>query len=159
MKIKNIVIFLIIMGLATASFVRNFKWRDEISIVIDNLQKAPNNPRQIYNYATILHRQGKFEEALINLRRIIEMGRATWFVYAELGAVLADMGLYNDALYWQKKALSIEQNADAWEFIGVTYFMMGDREKAKEAFQNAIKMNKESTLAQYYLNIIEMEQQ
>ena len=67
------------------------------------------------------------------------------------------MGLYNDALYWQNKALAMNNNADAWEFIGVTYLMMGDREKAKQSFQNALRLNRDSELANYYLELLEKE--
>lgn len=154
---KNRVLLIIIALLTVLSIMRNSVWRDEFTLAMDNISKSPNNPRQIYNYALFLHRQGRYEEAIKHLRRIIEMGRQTWFVYAELGAVLADMGLYNDALYWQKKALEMENNADAWEFIGVTYMMMGEKERAKESFQNALRLNRDSHLANYYLELLEKE--
>jgi len=152
--VRDRLIGILVMVLMLSAVARNTVWKDEMTLAFDSLKKSPNNPRQMYNYALSLHKKGNLEDAILYLRRIIETGRQTWFVYCELGAVLADMGLYNDALYWQKKALAIEENPHICEFIGVTYYMMGDRERARDAFQKAIRLDKDSELANYYLQEI-----
>ena len=61
--------------LSLVTFYRNEDWRDIITINRDAVEKAPKNPRAHANYSVALSRVGRFEEALGEAYKAIELGR------------------------------------------------------------------------------------
>lgn len=61
--------------LSLMTFYRNEDWRDIITINRDAVEKAPKNPRAHANYSVALSRVGRYEEALAEAYKAIELGR------------------------------------------------------------------------------------
>ncbi|WP_170920313.1 tetratricopeptide repeat protein [Desulfacinum hydrothermale] len=61
--------------LSLLTFYRNEDWKDIVSINKDAVQKAPNNPRAHSNYSLALKRAGRYQEALDEAYKAIELGQ------------------------------------------------------------------------------------
>ncbi|WP_178371978.1 tetratricopeptide repeat protein [Desulfacinum infernum] len=61
--------------LSLLTFSRNEDWRDIITINQDAVQKAPNNPRAHANYSVALVKAGRYDEAILEAQKAIELGR------------------------------------------------------------------------------------
>ncbi len=61
--------------LALLSFTRNEDWQDILTINRDAVHKAPEHPRAHANYAVALSRAGRYDEAIYEAKKAIELGR------------------------------------------------------------------------------------
>ena len=88
---------------------------------------------------------------------------------AELGYAHLNLGEYDKALEYYKKAQENRSNVAADEsgnprapvnfdnMIGITYFRMGNYDEAEKALQNALKFNKLDPLANFAMGEIAMK--
>ena len=61
--------------LALLSFTRNEDWQDILTINRDAVHKAPEHPRAHANYAVALSRAGRYDEAILEAKKAIELGQ------------------------------------------------------------------------------------
>lgn len=73
MQGRSILMFLILLSLVIAAFLRNAVWHGEILLWSDVVDKSPNNSRGLYNLALNLHNQKRLDEALGYLEKIIKL--------------------------------------------------------------------------------------
>lgn len=96
-------VFAILMSCLTLlTFQRNEAWRDFVSIQEDAVTKAPYNSRARANLAVALGRSGKYEEAIQEAEKAIEVGRQydeDYFVAANaiIGSLIS-LRLMDDAV-------------------------------------------------------------
>jgi tetratricopeptide (TPR) repeat protein len=149
---------LLLVLLSVGAYFRNNVWIDEFTLWSDVVKKAPNNPRGLYNLALSVHHQNRYGDALNLLNKIIALNKQTWFVLSEIGAIYADMGLYDEAIRWQNEAIRLAKKpseiADVLEFIGITYMKKGDKDAAMNVFLKAYSLNPDSATLNYHLGNI-----
>jgi adenylate cyclase len=115
----------------------------------------PGGPNILLNYAVILRRVGRPEEALpLNQKaiRLDPLGSTT--VYRELGETLRDMGRFEEAVSAYKKAIQLEANNTlAHVALAATYSMMGLEKEARAEAAQVLRINPKFSL-DYYAKVV-----
>ena len=103
----------------------------------------PGGPNALLNYAVILRRVGRPEEALpLNQKaiRLNPLGSTTG--YRELGDTLRDTGRFAEAVSAYKKAIQLEaNNIMAHVGLAATYSMMGLEKEARAEAAEVLRIN------------------
>jgi tetratricopeptide (TPR) repeat protein len=77
----------------------------------------------------------------------------------KLGAVYADMGLYQDAETVLAEALAQNQRyLDARVTLGVVYWKSGRRARAREEWERCLLENRDDVRARSYISMLEREE-
>ena len=142
----------IVLILSVLTFMRNDVWKDELSLWGDALAKSPHMSRPYNNYAGVLHREGRFDEAIRMYEKVLTAPNVPYksdishklLALANLGTVYADKGMPTEALqaYQAAVKLTVPQHA------AQTYFNMGNLlaemkqyKKAAEAYETAVEVS------------------
>ena len=108
----------------------------------------PSGPNNLLNYAVILRRVGRPEEALpLNQKaiRLNPLGSTTG--YRELGDTLRDTGRFAEAVSAYKKAIQLEpNNIMAYVGLAATYSMMGLEKEARAEAAGILRINPKFSL-------------
>ena len=111
----------------------------------------PGGPNALLNYAVILRRVGRPEEALpLNQKaiRLNPLGSTTG--YRELGDTLRDTGRFAEAVSAYKKAIQLEaNNIMAHVGLAATYSMMGLEKDARAEAAGILRINPKFSLDYY----------
>jgi adenylate cyclase len=78
----------------------------------------------------LFYRIGRFENANVYLRGVLELEPTDYEALAILGASLAELGEYNEALINLQKSLSIQFNVETLGMIGYVNAREGNKDKA-----------------------------
>lgn len=87
------------LGLAVFSlltFSRNEDWRDVVTINRDAVEKAPHHPRAHANYASALAKVGRYDEAMAEAYKAIELGRARFESHFTAGGVVLSALMHHE---------------------------------------------------------------
>lgn len=156
-SLKGLTLLILIIISGILGLQRNRVWKDEFTLWSDVVKKAPENWRALYNLALEFHKRGEYDNALAHLKRIVDTGGYRWNVLSKIGSVLADKGLYEEALIWHKRALSVagdRERAGAYNYMGVTYFKKKDYESAEKALKEALNIDPEHYESYYNLGVV-----
>jgi adenylate cyclase len=111
----------------------------------------PGGPNNLLNYAVILRRVGRPEEALpLNQKaiRLNPLGSTTG--YRELGDTLRDTGRFAEAVSAYKKAIQLEaNNIMAHVALATTYSMMGHEKEAHAEAAEVLRINPKFSVDSY----------
>ena len=120
----------------------------------------PGGPNTLLNYAVILKRVGRPEEALpLNQRaiRLDPLGSTT--AYCHLGDTLRDTGRFAEAVSAYKKAIQHEaNNIMAHVGLAATYSLMGREKEAHAEAAEVLRINPKFSL-DYYAKIVAYKDQ
>ncbi len=141
-KFKQYTILLIVIfGLRT--FVRNFDFRNDLTIWKASLKYSSGRVRPNYNYAVALKDVGRYEEAIPYARRALKISpsSSTLGLLANLYKSIGNNSQYVSLL---QNALEKEefQTAILYHQLGEYYYEHGDFDKAERYFLLAIKKKK-----------------
>ena len=93
-------------------------------------------------YGEALYEMKRFSDAVEALQKAIALcpEEKQYQPYVWLGHVYKDMGQYQQAESWYRKALTVAppDDADFWIFLASNYFYMGDIQQAEENVRKAI---------------------
>ncbi len=111
----------------------------------------PGGPNNLLNYAVILRKVGRPEEALpLNQKaiRLNPLGSTTG--YRELGDTLRDTGRFAEAVSAYKKAIQLEaNNIMAHVALATTYSMMGREKEAHAEAAEVLRINPKFSVDSY----------
>lgn len=103
-------------------------------------EKAPDNPRMLYNYASILARNGKPSPAAEFYGRALVLDPSPSEGWNNYGGALLDLGQYSKARVALERAVSADvSNFDAWYNLGIVCSILQDWQKADTAFSRAAR--------------------
>jgi len=92
-------------------------------------------------------RQGKLDDALINLEKIISLDPKYGKAYLDIAEIQIKKGNLNEAAKSIENALSIDDKLpEAWQMLGELYLKQKKYKRALTAFQNAILYNPNSSM-------------
>lgn len=136
-----IVVFLIITGLAIATFERNLVWRDPLTVLKDNVSKSPGKGRVHYNLGRQLISEGRIDEAIEQFQTAIRL-RPTSEAYNNLGSAYQDKGMIDRSIKLYQTALLLDAtNAEAYFNLGRAYlFTKGGNNDAIAMLAKAIAL-------------------
>ncbi|RJO61595.1 MAG: tetratricopeptide repeat protein [Dehalococcoidia bacterium] len=138
-----LVILTCVLSLLTS--VRNYTWRDPLSIYGDSLRKSPVKPRAMVNYGTALIRADRLDEALPLMEQAIALGRPGEEEYVNAAnnilAVLVREKEYAQSIEKGESYLThMPPNVNGSGFakfmfnLGYSYFNLGRYEEALGAY-------------------------
>ena len=123
---------LLILGLIAGSLTPALTWAQDD----EDIEQAIT----IFNRGKSLHQEKRYQEAITEYRRSLELDSGSPFVYNALGLALAAVGDLNGALKSFNRALEINPDlTDVYNNMGMAYAESGQRDKAFEAFGRAVK--------------------
>jgi tetratricopeptide (TPR) repeat protein len=147
----------IVLSLSTLTFMRNFAWKDDLTLWGDALKKAPALSRPYNNYAVALRNAGRLDEAIVTYNKVLAMPIEPFksgqgeklLALHNLPHVYVDKGEYQEALrrYEALIALYGEETEKGTFSLATVYFHMGnmfasskDYDKALEFYQKALEI-------------------
>lgn len=113
------------------------------------LQQNPNSINTVLNLASVLHKQGKDNEAINYYKKAETMNSNNEIVLMKLGEYYLDNNNTTKALDYFTRSLQIKpNNANTLCLVGDLYLKTKDTEKATEAYKKALEINPNNADAQ-----------
>ncbi len=127
----------------------------------------PDNPSALNNLGVMLHKQGRFEEALPPLRKAVELQPGLKEAKESLSDTLAvlsqdkaNSGRRDEAIAMLREALIVDpKSADRYNSIAVLLAQSGQYDEAESAFRNALALKPEYEQARDNLNMLQQMKQ
>jgi Tfp pilus assembly protein PilF len=143
-----------------ATLLRNFTWHNEWMLWEDAVIKSPNKDRPHNGLGLALMRAGKYEEAILEFQRVLELNPKHGGAYLNLGITYLRQGKFEEAIQALKKsmALSPRLTPEIYTNLGVIYGKQGRVEEAIHAYQKAIEARPHNSAAYYNLGDIYAKQ-
>jgi tetratricopeptide (TPR) repeat protein len=144
----------VLTGEANATFLRNDIWKTSVSLLKDNIEKAPLNMRSWFTLGAIHIREKKFKEAgyyLSQAEMLYEIYpnryQDNWvsLLYYNFGILELHTNNTDNAIKYLNKSIGINPDAIKWSShfnLGVLYFNDGQFENSEESLRNALKRGK-----------------
>jgi tetratricopeptide (TPR) repeat protein len=109
---------MIVAGLAVAALffaswthTRNSVWGDAVALSRDMALKSPQKPRTQHNYAVVLKKSDRVEEALPFVRKAIDLDPTNVIHRGLLGEILVELGRPDEAIEVYETATGLSPNA------------------------------------------------
>jgi len=139
--IETAIFVAVIFFLSIGTYSRNRLWNDEIGFLIDCVKKSPNKSRPYVNLGVAYLTMGKYDEALGQIQKALQIDPKASVAYYNLGIVFQKMGDTNKAIEMLKKSLEIDPDFHMSQFnLGAGYFEIGQYEESEKAFQRFLKI-------------------
>ena len=154
----SFVLFFVI-GLGHSTFMRNFTWKNEKSLWIDAVEKAPDSYRPHHNLGRYYQDHGYEKEAIFEYKKALEKSfynrKDEHFVtYYNLGKIYSDRNDYKNALYFYNRAISINpDHAPSYNNIASFMSRRGIHNLAHTYLVKAFKLDPNNAEINYNLGI------
>jgi len=134
------------------TFERNKIWRDDVTLWADCVKKSPNKARPYLNLGEALANRKRYDEALTNLLKAIQIDPNYSEVRLNLGLLYGKQGNTKEAIEQYHKAIRIDPNfAKAYNNLGVALKEQGKTEEAISSLQKALQLDPDLVEAQMNL--------
>ena len=152
-----VVSVIIIMILGTATYLRNKKWKDGITLWTDVLSKNSQSTRAKNNLANLLVIQGKYKEAIKYYSDVLRIKPASMDTHVNLANVLAMQGHFDAAIQHFAVALQINpENEKVHYNLGNVRVDQGRETTAIKHFAYALRIKPDFAEAHYKLGNVLM---
>lgn len=122
--------------------------------VLKKLQKDPNNIEAIYHLGDLYYRDGLYEKAVENFRRVVSAEPNRGYVFLKLGTSLSRLQRYEEALdAFTQAVANLKDPTFAYNNMGIVYGKLGRYEEEIAALQKAIKHRPRYAAARYNLGV------
>lgn len=152
--------FILILSLNAVAVVnRNSVWRDDCSLWIDAVKKAPSLSRARFSLGSAYTMNGQLDKAIEQFRVALQLKPDYGDVYLNLGYIYSEQGKFDEAIKHYQRALQFT-NYDLhyiYTGIGLVYLRLGLLDEAIKHFQISIKGNPRYYLSHYNLGIAYMK--
>ncbi|UCD77558.1 MAG: tetratricopeptide repeat protein [Desulfobacterales bacterium] len=126
------------------TFERNKVWRNEVTLWADCVKKSPNKARPYLNLGEVLMNRKRYDEALPNLLKAIQLDPKSKETYHNLGFLYDNLGESDKAIEQYRKAIQIDPNfAKAYNNLGVALTKQGKTDEALSSLQKALQIDPE----------------
>ena len=130
------------VALAILTFQRNADYRSALSIWEDTVVKAPENERAHNNFGAALTQRGRFDEAIVQIEKALEIQPDYADAHDNLGVVLTDQGRIEEAIAHLNKALAANPNLPGAHYnLARALFRRGLVDEAMTHYQKALELN------------------
>ncbi|MBI4482071.1 MAG: tetratricopeptide repeat protein [Acidobacteria bacterium] len=114
-------------------------------------QQAVGQLKQLMEAGMALSGQGKYDEAVAEFKKALELDAQQAYVWANLADTYAKAQRYPEALEAFNKAIELQPNEAAFhQNLGSVYARMGKQAEAEAAFKKAAEMNPGGAAQNWY---------
>jgi len=122
--------------------------------VLRELEKDPNNLKAIYHLGDLYFRDGVYDKAVENFRKVVAADPSRGYVFFQMGTALSRSDHPEEAIEAFKQAIpKLRDPAVAYNNMGITYGRLGRYEDEIDALQKAIKHRSRYASARYNLGV------
>ncbi|MBI1984763.1 MAG: tetratricopeptide repeat protein, partial [Candidatus Wildermuthbacteria bacterium] len=126
------------LALSARTIVRNFDWRNDISLYSHDIQYSKNSFELENNYGKALYLAGKTGEAEAHFQKALVLEPNSPQVYNNFGAMLFEEGNYEQAEIQFRKAVALRDLYSAYENLAVVLFESGKLDEAELFIRDAL---------------------
>jgi tetratricopeptide (TPR) repeat protein len=152
-KYKYIAIFIFALIIGSNSYLtyeRNKIWKDDFTLWSNVLSNSPNKARAYFGLGFAYGRENKFEEAMKNFNKAIELQPRYPDVYNNRGIIFGMEKKYDESISNFNKAIELKADyPEAYFNRGLTYFNIGKKEIACGDLQKAAAMGHLTAIEMY----------
>ncbi len=125
-------------------------------ILSKGIERYPDNVQLFFEYGLLLEQEGKQNEAISSMEKVIELQSDHVEALNYLGYTWADNNIHLEkALEYIKKAIALKpDNGYILDSLGWVYFHMGDLEKARIELEHAIALEPDDPYIQEHMGDI-----
>lgn len=135
---------LLIVSWSFLTYKRNPVWTDEITLMSDNIEKAPAFARPYSNRGVAYWKQKEYDKAIADFSRAIELNPEYQDAFYNRGVVFEEVGAYDRAVDDYSRVIALDNNhIKAYYNRGVAYYRLGGFTKAIDDYSRAIGINPE----------------
>jgi protein O-mannosyl-transferase len=143
---------LIVTGLTADSYLQTSYWRNGETLWSQALANTSDNALAQSNLGDALMRKGQLDDAVVHLRKALEIKANFAEANNSLGYVLMKKGQLDEAVVHFRKALASNPNfAEANNNLGFVLMKKGQMDDAVVYFRKAVEINPEYPNANYNL--------
>lgn len=104
-----------------------------------------------FDRAVALNRAGKYEEALVELKPVLEKDPNQWVVHAQLGVAYAGLNRVDEAVASFQKAIELNPSEPTlYTNLGQLYIKLNRMDDALKQFDTAAQLSPEDAATSYY---------
>lgn len=137
-KFAVILLGLIVLLLSVRTFIRNFEWRDGLTLYGQAIKNSPPSYELENNYGVELFRNKQVLEAKPHFEKSIQLQPRWWFAYNNLGVVYQRQGDIAKAEDLYRKSIERADYYLAYENLAVILFNKENPEETKKFTQAAL---------------------
>ncbi len=150
----------ILLLFAVLTFNRNAVWADEYSLWSDVVKKSPSNPRANSNLGRVLMSEGRYSDAIRELKYAISLDpryEKAYFMHYNLANCYYETGMMNEAVVEYRRVITMQPSfRDAHQKLGEAYFELGRYEESKKAYMDLSKRFGRDWMSLYNMGIADM---
>jgi tetratricopeptide (TPR) repeat protein len=134
------------------TYERNKIWQDDLVLWMDCNKKSPNKSRPYSNLGQILTKQERYDEALSNFLKAIQLNPNFVVARYNLGILYMKQGETNKAIEQYRKAVQVDPNfIKAYNNLGVALLEEDKTDESIEYLQQALQ--KDPNMAAAHINL------
>jgi tetratricopeptide (TPR) repeat protein len=139
------------------------KYDSALMLYQEVLKMHPDDAMARNNLGYVCYRKKIFGEAIEHLSRVIKSGKdisASLYANYYLGLIYLERSMYSDAIHFFGKALEIGPNLlEAKYHMALSYYGKGNRESARQIWQEMVKKNPDSRWSKLAKKKLEIKSQ
>ncbi len=110
----------------------------------------PGTPAYLTNLGVSLDRQGRRDEAVRAYRKSTHQEGGSPVAFHNLGAIYAEEGRTDEAIRAFEAALSLEQDAEGYQNLGLVHYAREDFTRALDCFERSVECDPGFARGHYY---------
>jgi len=124
------------------TYQRNRVWKDDLTLLTDNIEKAPAFARPYSNRGVIWWKQKEYEKAVADFSAAIAINPGYRDAWYNRGVVYEETGRYEEAAADYSQAVALDpEHIKAWYNRGVVHFHLGKYAEAVNDYSRAIAID------------------
>jgi tetratricopeptide (TPR) repeat protein len=122
--------------------------------ILRELQTDPDNVEALYHLGDLYYRDGLYEKAVENFRKVVDQDPDRGYVYLKLGTSLNRLQRFAEALdAFGNAVANLQDPAIAYNNMGITYGKLGRYQEEIDALQKALNSRPRYASARYNLGV------
>jgi tetratricopeptide (TPR) repeat protein len=153
------VVAVLVLGAAWLTLKNQLYWQNNFTLFAHAVEVAPNNARARTNYAVELGERRRFQEAVEQFQKALNIEPNLWYANIDLGYTYYLMGRYDEAIHWMQRGTELNPgDANQYTFLSAAQIRAGRLDQAEQSMRAAIERAPYMPSYHYALGLILEEQ-
>lgn len=137
---------------------QNKTWKNPIQFYKRIIFFSLDSAKAHFNLALAYEKEGKYNEAIAEYNRVLEIDPNYFLVYNNIGNIYTSKNLYDEAIIEYRRCLEIEPNYFlAYNNLGNIYGLRQEYNKAIESYEKSIELNPSYSESHSNLGLLYLE--